>query len=344
MDLATFIEKRRPGWRRLEEVLDRVEGSSLASLDDQQAVEFGQLYRGTASDLNQAQTFVRGDAVVEYLNGLVARSYAVIYGNARPSLWKVVRHFVWGYPAVFRRYIFHFLLATALFASGTLFGFLAAWYDVEAAQSYLMPANFPTIQPDSPEHTEAMNGGDLVQFSSYLFTNNTKVTLIAFALGITWGVGSAWLMWYNGLITGVLMAAFVRANALLPFCTGILPHGVVEIPAMLIGGAAGFVLAQGTIHARPWSRSDELARCGKEGLLLVSGAIPLLVIAAIVEAGVARAPSAVFDSGFKLVVASVIAVSFAVYIILLGWSRTDLRASAPGRLVRAVLTPGRRKR
>jgi uncharacterized membrane protein SpoIIM required for sporulation len=326
-------------------VLDRVEGSSLAALDDQQAVEFGQLYRGTASDLNQAQTFVRGDAVVEYLNGLVARSYAVIYGNSRPSVWKVVRHFVWGYPAVFRRYIFHFLLATALFASGTLFGFLAGWFDADAAQSYLMPANFPTIRPEHAEHEEgdALPSGALAAFSSHLFTNNTRVTLVAFALGMTFGVGSAWMMWYNGLITGVLMAVFVRANALLPFCTGILPHGVVEIPAMLIGGAAGFVLAQGTIRARPWSRADELARCGKEGLLLVSGAIPLLVIAAIVEAGVARAPSAVFDSSFKLVVATVIGLSFAAYILLLGWSRADLRASAPGRLFRAVLTPGRGK-
>jgi uncharacterized membrane protein SpoIIM required for sporulation len=282
--------------------------------------------------------------VVEYLNGLVARSYAVIYSKSRIDLGKVVRHFVWGYPAVFRRYLPHFLLAAALFAGGTIFGFLAAWFDEDAAQSFLMPANFPTIRPDNAEHEgEAMGGGDLAKFSSFLFTNNTRVTLVAFALGITFGVGTAWFMWYNGVITGVLLAVFVRADKLLPFCTGILPHGVVEIPAMLIGGAAGFVLAQGTIRARPWSRADELARCGREGLLLVSGALSLLVVAAIVEAGVARAPNWVFDSAFKLLVASCIGLSFAAYILLLGWSRDDLRESAAGRLVRALRPSGGRK-
>ncbi|HZT79281.1 MAG TPA: hypothetical protein VFA26_03610, partial [Gemmataceae bacterium] len=67
MDLSTFIESRRPDWRRLEEILQRVEGSGMRCLDEEQAREFGRLYRRAASDLNQAQTFVRGDATAHYL-------------------------------------------------------------------------------------------------------------------------------------------------------------------------------------------------------------------------------------------------------------------------------------
>jgi uncharacterized membrane protein SpoIIM required for sporulation len=339
MDLATFIEKRRPTWRQLEEVLQRVEGSGLAGLDDDQAVEFGRLYRGTASDLNQAQTFVRGDAVVEYLNGLVARSYAVIYAKERPDLWKMVRHFLWGYPAIFRRYIGHFLLATVLLSGGTLFGALAAIFDEHAAESFLMPAGFSTIRPkqDGP----LMGSGQLAGFSSHLFTNNTQVTLVAFALGMTFGLGTAWLMWFNGILMGVLGVIFYRAGAFMEFCTGILPHGVLEIPAILIGGAAGFVLAQGMIRARPWSRVDELARCGKEAFLLVSGAVPLLVLAALLEAGVARAPSWFFDQWFKLMVAAVFGSLFVAYIVALGWSRDDLRSTLLGRLLKSSQKPGR---
>src|SRR5436309_12777457 len=126
MNLTNFISKRRPEWRRFEEVLRRVEGSGLGSMDEDQAIEFGQLYRRAASDLNQAQTFVSGDATVQYLNDLVARCYLVIYGKSKIDVGAVLRHLLWGFPAVFRRNLGHFLLATAIFAGGFLFGFLVA--------------------------------------------------------------------------------------------------------------------------------------------------------------------------------------------------------------------------
>ena len=75
MDLSTFLHDRRPSWKRLEELLERAEGSGLACLNEDEAVEFGNLYRRAASDLNQAQTFVSGDVTVRYLNDLVARAY-----------------------------------------------------------------------------------------------------------------------------------------------------------------------------------------------------------------------------------------------------------------------------
>src|SRR5262249_31651539 len=105
MDLTAFIRQRRPEWRRLEDILARVEGSGLRALDEDQAVEFGRLYRRAASDLNQAQTFVSGDATVQYLNELVARCYLVIYANTKVDLWGLLRYLFWGYPAVFRRYL-----------------------------------------------------------------------------------------------------------------------------------------------------------------------------------------------------------------------------------------------
>src|SRR5215469_14373281 len=120
MDLATFLQERRPDWKRLEEILQRIEGSGLASLDDEQAIELGRLYRRAASDLNQAQTFVSGESTERYLNDLVARAYLAIYGKSRIDLAAMLRHYLRGYPAVFRRYLPHFLLAAALFAGGTL--------------------------------------------------------------------------------------------------------------------------------------------------------------------------------------------------------------------------------
>jgi uncharacterized membrane protein SpoIIM required for sporulation len=319
MDLSTFIQERRPEWRQLEETLELVEGSGLAALDDEQAVEFGRLYRRAASDLNQAQTFVSGDATVQYLNDLVARCYLVIYGKSKIDVGAVLRHLFWGFPVVFRRNLGHFLLATAIFAGGFLFGFLVAKFD-PASRAFLLPDDMPTIQPgEGGERLQTT--GEFTAFSSFLFTHNITVTLVVFALGMTLGVGTAWMLFVNGLMAGALGAVFWDAGATLEFATGILPHGVLEIPACLIGGAAGFVLAQGLIRARPWPRLEELGRAGREAVLLVSGCIPLLLVAGFLEAGVARAPDWFLGSGFKLAVAGVFAVVFAVYTLLLGWGK-----------------------
>src|SRR5262245_41069573 len=147
MDLASFLQQRRPDWKRLEEILTHVAGSGLSSLDDEQAIEFCRLYLRSASDLNQAQTFVSGEATERYLNDLVARAYLAIYGKTRIDVLGLLRYLFWGYPAVFRRYLPHFLLATLLFAAGTVFGYLASWYDKEAARAFLLTAELPSIQP-----------------------------------------------------------------------------------------------------------------------------------------------------------------------------------------------------
>ncbi len=318
MELATFLQQRRPDWMRLEAILRRVEGSGLPSLDDEQAVEFGQLYRRAASDLNQAQTFVSGETTERYLNDLVARAYLAIYGKTRFDGVGLLRHLFWSYPAVFRRYLPHFVLATLLFAAGALFGYLASWFDKDTARAYLLPPH--SIRPAEKGADEKMeyDTDRVTEFSSFLFTHNVGVTLLAFALGITFGLGTAWMMFYNGVTTGALAAVFVEAGQFASFATGILPHGVLEIPAMLLGGASGFVLAQGFLHVKPWPRREEMGRAGKRAVLLLSGCVPLLAVAACLEAGVARAPDWFLDKGIKLAVAGVTGALFLAYLVLIG--------------------------
>jgi uncharacterized membrane protein SpoIIM required for sporulation len=164
-----------------------------------------------------------------------------------------------------------------------------------------------------------MSTGELASFSGLLFRHNLSVSLVVFALGLTLGLGTLWLTFENGVLAGALGAVFFEAGKEREFYTGILPHGVLEIPAILIGAAGGLLLAQGLIRARPWPRLEEMARTGKEALWLVSGCVPLLAVAAFLEAVVARAPDAVLDSGFKLVVAALFGLCFVAYLFLLGW-------------------------
>jgi uncharacterized membrane protein SpoIIM required for sporulation len=325
VNLTTFIEQRWREWKELETLLDRVEGSGLRALAPEQAVVFARLYRRTASDLNQAQTFVTGEATLRYLNDLVARCYLIIHAKKDPSLRMVLRRLVLGYPVVFRRFLPHFLLATGLLVLGGVFGFMASYHDSQVARGFLLPTDMPMIQPG--QEGGAMNTGGLALFSAFLFRHNVSVTLVAFALGMTFGLGTAWLMFENGVIAGALAAVFVEQGETLAFCTGILPHGVLEIPACLLGGAGGFVLAQAQLRVRPWPRVQELGRCASDALWLVAGCVPLLAVAAFLEAVVARAPSALLDSGFKLVVAALFGSVFVAYLVLVGRTRQPTKGT-----------------
>src|SRR5260370_42122581 len=176
MDLTTFLHQRQPEWRQLEAILGGVEGSGLGTLDDGQAAEFGRLYRRAASDLNQAQTSVSGDATVQYLNDLVARCYMVIYAGSQPNIRGFIRHLIFGFPAVFRRSWSRVLLATLLFTAGSLFGATAAYLDADTAQLFLMPPNFPTIRPkEEGNRGPGMSTGQAGTMVSFYFTNNLRV-------------------------------------------------------------------------------------------------------------------------------------------------------------------------
>jgi uncharacterized membrane protein SpoIIM required for sporulation len=319
VNLTHFVDQRRPQWQSLQRLLERVEGSGLRALNPDEAVQFATLYRRTASDLNQAQTFITGEGTVQYLNDLVARCYFIIHARRDPALRTVLRRMVFGYPALFRRYLPHFFLATGLFLLGAIFGFAASYLDSKTARSFLLPTAMPTIEPGQEHGVQTT--GQLAGFSGFLFRHNVSVTLVAFALGMTFGLGTAWLMFENGILLGALAAVFLEAGAFMEFCTGVLPHGVLEIPACLLGGAGGFVLAQGMLRARPWPRLQELGRRGGEALALVAGCVPLLAVAALLEAGVARAPDLLLDSGLKLAVAAVFALAFVAYLAFVGWPR-----------------------
>jgi uncharacterized membrane protein SpoIIM required for sporulation len=256
-----------------------------------------------------------------------------IYARSRLDPWAAIKFIVWNYPAVFRRNFRFFVVASAICVAGTIFGFLVSYFDRDVGRTFLLPQDLPMIQPSKegeaqqPAHTT----GELAGFSAFLFRHNVSVTLAAFALGITLGIGTLLLMWTTGTMMGTICAVFVEAGQFTAFCTGILPHGVLEIPSALLGGAAGFMLAEAIFRARPWSRLDELTRVAREAVWLALGTLPLLAAAAFLEGVVARAPERYLDAGFKLGVAGVFLMLFLAYLLVLGWRRAASVPALPGR-------------
>ena len=120
--------------------------------------------------------------------------------------------------------------------------------------------------------------------SSAIMTNNMTVGFTTFALGITGGLGTIYMMAFNGLLIGVIGMACWLSGMSLQLWSFVAPHGVLELPAIFIAGGAGFRIAQGLLFPGVLPRRDSLARAGVEAVQLLLGTVPILIIAGLIEA------------------------------------------------------------
>ena len=248
IDLQRFITHERPFWTELETLLDRWERAPETSLTLDQAQHFHLLYERTAADLARITTFSSEPETRRYLENLVARAYGEIHETREkrrrlfPLQWLLQT-----WPQTFRRHIRAFYLSLAVTLAGCAFGGLAIAFDPDA-KPVLMP--FSTLMQDPAKRvaeeesaTHDRLEGMKSSFSAQLMTHNTHVSIFTMALGMTWGVGTIIMLFYNGVILGAVAVDYVHAGETKFLLGWLMPHGVIEIPAILIAGQAGLILA-----------------------------------------------------------------------------------------------------
>src|SRR5437667_9036250 len=110
-----------------------------------------------------------------------------------------------------------------------------------------------------------------------------SVSFAAFAMGISAGIGTIWMMIINGLLIGVIGAATWKAGMAMQLWSFVAPHGVLELPAIFIAGGAGLEIARGLLFPGLLPRKISLAQAGGRGARLLLGTIPMLIIAGLIE-------------------------------------------------------------
>jgi uncharacterized membrane protein SpoIIM required for sporulation len=147
---------------------------------------------------------------------------------------------------------------------------------------------------------------------SRIAINNIQVSLLTWALGLTCGIGTAWLLLINGLMLGGIAAACWRAGMLLPLAEFVVGHGSLELPAIWISGGAGLLMAQALLLPGRYGRRAELRLKGQRSVQIIVGIIPLLLFAACIEAFVS--PSSLPGS-LKALVGLCLAVGLLAFIL-----------------------------
>lgn len=246
------------------------------------------MYRQTAADLSNARERRVDAQLAAYLNQLLGRAHNLVYSGARPRSRGLFAFFTTTFPQVFRRTWRYTAAATAIFAAGGLAGAALSLAD-PGFQRFLLGGEMM----DTIERREMWTHGILAVkplASSAIATNNLSVSFAAFALGITAGVGTTWLMLLNGVLIGTIGVACFRAGLGVSLWSFVAPHGALELPAIFIAGGAGLILGRAIVNPGLLPRRDAVAEAGALSIRLLLGVIPLLLVAGAIEGFVSPVP------------------------------------------------------
>ncbi len=335
IDLQRFVASERPHWTELERILSKLEAEPNQKMTLEQLQSFHRLYERAAADLARITTFSSEPETRRYLETLVARAYSEIHETReRQRRLQPLKWFFHELPRTFRRHIRAFWLSLGITLAGCAFGGLAIAFDPDS-KSVLMP--FPHLQGDPADRvaeeeqaTDDRLAGGKTSFSAYLMTHNTKVSIFALALGMTWGVGTMILLFYNGVILGAVAVDYIRAGQTKFLLGWLMPHGVVEIPAILIAGQAGLVLAFALVG---WGRRVPLAarlrEVSRDIVTLIFGVALLLVWAGLVEAFLSQYHEPVVPYAAKIAFGTVELILLCLFLARSGASESDRNDEAP---------------
>ena len=321
VDIPRFVAAERPYWEELKALLDRMDTDPECRLPLAEVQRLHYLYERCSAGLARLDTFSTDPALRGSLETLVSRAYSEIHETreSKKIQWKAI---LFGFPRAFRRHLSAFALSLGITLLGCAFGWFAIRMDPHS-KAVLMPFSGLLGSPAERVHQEESVKKDRLtgakaSFSAQLMTHNIQVTIMTLAMGMTWGVGTLILLFYNGVILGAVAADYIAAG-FGTFLTGwLLPHGSVEIPAILLGGQGGFILAGALIG---WggrtSRAERLRAVTRDLFAIVAGAAVMLVWAGMVEAFISQYHKPVIPYELKIAFGACELVALTAF---LGWA------------------------
>jgi uncharacterized membrane protein SpoIIM required for sporulation len=233
------------------------------------------------SDLAIARRDFPNERVVRYLNDLASRTHANVY-QTQPLQKNAFRDFfLSGFPQLFREDIIFIGIAFLLFALAFTTTYLAVWAEPELGERLVPSHLVETIQrkemwADIPEEQRNIA-------ASFIMTNNIQVAFLAFALGITFTLGTVYILLFNGALIGAVGGLCHVHGLALPLWSFVSPHGYIELTVIFIAGGAGLKMGYALIAPKLFTRKHALTGAAKDAVKLIGGCVPLLVLAGTIE-------------------------------------------------------------
>ncbi len=288
MDIDAFVATNQYAWHRLEVLTQQAR--KVQDIGPDELDELVGLYQRTGSHLAHARLTYQGDdALIGRLTFLVAEAHGVLYGKrASDASRGITGFFTVTFPASVWA-IRWFILVAALLTL-VPWAVFQVWIGV-SPEAFDLTADEAVREAYIEEDFEAYYSSQPAQnFASQVFFNNVRVAILAFASGIFFCVVTGAILAYNGANVGVAGGLFTHVGEWERFWGLILPHGLLEISAVIVAGAAGLRLGWTVISPGDRSRWKAVAHDGRSVGNVVIGLVLAFLVAGLIEGFVTGQP------------------------------------------------------
>lgn len=323
-----LAERQGGRWDEFDALAGAAASRGLDRFAAADLIDFAARYREVSADLARARTYGAPAATLDRLERLVAAGHNALYREPPRSLSRLAELAWHRCPAAVVT-----AWRTVLLALVLLFVPAAVGWTIVRGRPGLAYELLPDVMLERAASARTRIARGLTYFeaapedrpaaAAAIIGNNVRVAFACFAGGIFFGVGSLLLLATNGAILGVSAAHFANLGVLDYLMAFIVGHGVLELFAIAVAGAAGFRLGSALVVPGDRSRGDALVAAGREAIPMVGATVVLLLLAGTIE-GLASASDA--GVGERLAI-SALSVVFLVLYLTNGWRH---RRDAPG--------------
>ena len=283
-----FVEKKRQGWESFRVTAVRMERSGVGALEPGEIPAFAAQYREVAADLARARTYQVDPRVITYLERVVTAGHNALY-RARGKQRTPLPHYILrDFPAAVVESWQYVLLAFLLFAIPAAVGYRMIRDRPALAEEIVSPVMVARAEEAAENQVEGRGYAQASKeerpvAAALIMSNNINVSFGSFVGGLTGGLLTAWLLFVNGMMLGLVIGLFQNYHALNYLMTFVAGHGVLELTAIFISAGAGFRLAKALIAPGDRTRRDALVLEGHIAARMIGAVVTLLVIAGTIE-------------------------------------------------------------
>lgn len=279
---AAFVKQNKDKWVKFESVINN---NTQVSPD-----ELSELYVEVTDNLSYARTFYSSSNTFKYLNGLSALAHQKIYKSKKEPRSRLWTFFAYEFPREFYAHQKQLLIAFLVFLLFCLIGAYSSAVSPEFVRSILgdayVDSTLANIENNDP--MAVYKSAHQVDMFLGITVNNIRVALMAFSLGILFGLGTLFMLMKNAIMLGSFQYFFYQQDLFWESASTIWIHGTLEISAIIVAGCAGLVLAKGLLFPGTYSRLQSFARSFKSGLKIVLSTVPIFIVAGSLEGFVTR--------------------------------------------------------
>lgn len=301
---AAFVRQNKEKWIAFEKAI------TLGSQTNPDELANG--YIQLTNDLAYAQTYYAESKTLLYLNGLASQAHQKIYRNKKESKNRVLHFWLTEFPLFFKQYHNTLGIAFLIFGTATAIGALSALNDATFVRLILGDAyvNETLNNIANGDPAAIYKGGSEIGSFLGITINNIRVAFLAFSFGVITSLGTAYILFSNGIMLGAFITFFYTKGVFFEANKQIWLHGTIEISVIIIAGCAGLIMGNSILFPKTYSRRVSFMKGAKDGLKVVVSTLPFFSIAGFIEGFITRYTNMPNWLAFLIIGASLLLIIF----------------------------------